>query len=190
MRLSQSVLEALRRQEEPRHFTPPAKLRVLGVDASLRSTGLGVVEMSQGRLSYIDARPVKNKPVLRLSECLLNLRNVVDAYIEEFKPEEVAFEGIFFSQNARTSLILGHARGTILSVCAEAGLPAYEYPPRRVKQAATGTGTASKDQMRLMMQRVLALESLPQEDAADALAIAVTHIHEAGGIAPRSAKLI
>ena len=92
-------------------------------------------------------------------------------------------EGIFFCKNPRTALLLGHARGVLLSVCAEAGVPVYEYPPTRVKQAVTGTGSATKDQIQRMMMRVLALPELPQEDAGDALAIAITHLHTRNGVA-------
>jgi len=188
MKFPKSVVEEVRRQECLRHT--PAKLRVLGVDASLRSTGLGIVEAEGGILKYVDARCVKNKPALLLSECLVNLKVATEAYIEEFKPDEAAFEGIFFCKNARTALIMGHARGVILSCCAAAGIPAYEYPPTRVKQATTGGGGAVKGQMQAMMMSMLDLPELPREDAADALAIAITRIHETSGFSANPAKEI
>ena len=108
---------------------------------------------------------------------LVRIADTLDAYLDEFRPDEVAMEGIFFCKNARTSLVLGHARGVVVATCARRGLPMAEYPPARVKQAVTGTGRATKGQMQRMMQRVFALPDLPQEDAADALAIAMTHAH-------------
>ena len=179
MQFPKSVIDAALRQESAGHFAPPPpRLRVLGVDTSLRSTGLGIVEFDAGRLRYVDARPVRNKPTLSLTECLLNLRKTTEAYIEEFKPDEAAFEGVFFFRNPKTALILGQARGVILCACAAAGIPSYEYPPKRVKQAATGAGAAVKGQVQAMMKALFSLDVLPQEDAADALAIAVAHAHE------------
>ena len=194
MRFSKSVIDAALKQSVSASVPPatarPTTLRVLGVDASLRSAGLGIVEFERGVMRCIDARCVKSKPTLRLSECLVNLRAATDAYIAEFKPDEAALEGIFFFHNAKTALILGHARGVILSSCAAAGIPAYEYPPTRVKQAVTGGGAAVKGQMQAMMKSMLGLPELPQEDAADALAIAVTRIHEISGFTANGAKEI
>ena len=207
MRFSKSVINAALGQEKLRDEIPPNaqrrsavavaadtaaafKFRVLGVDASLRCAGLGVVEYDQGKLRFIDARCVRNKPSLRLSECLVNLRNATEAYIAEFKPDEAAFEGVFFFQNAKTALILGHARGVMLGACGASGIPVYEYSPKRVKQAVTGGGAAVKGQIQAMMKAMLNLPELPQEDAADALAIAITRIHETGGIAAYETKQI
>lgn len=181
MKLTPSILAAL--QTGRGAVQRPAKLRVLGIDASLRSTGLGVVESSAGAMRMVDCRPVKNRPGTPLSQCLLNLAETLRNYIVEFKPDEAAMEGIFFCKNARTALLLGHARGVLLSVCAEAGIPVYEYPPTRIKQAVTGTGSATKEQIQRMMMRVLALPDLPQEDAGDAIAIAITHLHTRNGVA-------
>jgi len=185
MKFPKSVVDAALRQNGG-----GAPRRVLGVDASLRSTGLGVVEADAGGMKYVDAKCVRNKPALRLSECLVNLKNATEEYVREHRPDEAAFEGIFFCKNARTSLILGHARGVIMAVCAAAGIPVYEYPPTRVKQATTGGGAAAKGQTQAMMMGMLNLPELPQEDAADALAIAVTRIHETSGFTTNPAKEI
>jgi len=194
MKFPKSVVDAaLRQKDGERGQECPRQRpcqRVLGVDASLRSTGLGIVESVGGVLKCVDARHVKNKPALLLSECLANLKRTTEAYIEEFKPDEAAFEGIFFFKNPKTALILGHARGVILSVCAAAGIPVYEYPPTRVKQATTGGGAAVKGQMQAMMMSMLKLPELPQEDAADALAIAITRIHETSGFSTNPANEI
>ena len=155
----------------------PGPARILGVDTSLRSTGLAMIEADGPRMRFLDCRPIRNAARLSMAECLVNIASTLERYLDEFKPDEVAMEGIFFCKNARTSLVLGHARGVVVATCARRGLPMAEYPPARVKQAVTGTGRATKGQMQRMMQRVFALPDLPQEDAADALAIAMTHAH-------------
>ena len=157
---------------------PAARVRVVGIDTSLRCTGLAVVDAVGARFEFVDCRPVPNPARRTLPECLLNIADTLGAYLEEFRPDEVAMEGIFFCKNARTSLILGHARGVVVETCARRGLPMHEYPPARVKRAVTGSGSATKDQMQRMMQRVFGLPELPQEDSADALAIALAHLHE------------
>jgi crossover junction endodeoxyribonuclease RuvC len=93
----------------------------------------------------------------------------------------VAIEGAFFHKNAKTAMILGQARGVAIAACAARGLPIYEYAPRRVKQAVVGAGGASKDQVRQMVMAMLGLREEPQEDASDALAIAVCHLHNRTG---------
>jgi crossover junction endodeoxyribonuclease RuvC len=157
---------------------PAARVRVVGIDTSLRCTGLAVVDATGARFEFVDCRPVPNPARRTLPECLVHIADTLERYLDEFRPDEVAMEGIFFCKNARTSLILGHARGVVVATCARRGLPMHEYPPARVKRAVTGSGSATKDQMQRMMQRVFGLPDLPQEDSADALAIALTHLHE------------
>ncbi len=157
---------------------PPAKVRVLGVDTSLRCTGLAIVDSVGSDVRFVDARPIPNGPRKSIPECLVSIADTLERYIEEFRPDEVAMEGIFFCKNPRTALVLGHARGVVVLGCARHGLVPSEYPPTRVKRAVTGGGSATKDQMQRMMQRMFGLPDLPQEDAADALAIAVTHCHD------------
>jgi crossover junction endodeoxyribonuclease RuvC len=157
---------------------PAARVRVVGIDTSLRCTGLAAIDAAGSRFEYVDCRPVPNPARLSLPECLVRIADALEAYLDEFRPDEIAMEGIFFCKNARTALILGHARGVVVATCARRGLPMHEYPPARVKRAVTGTGSATKDQMQRMMQRVFGLPDLPQEDSADALAIALAHVHE------------
>lgn len=185
MKLPASVLAALQKRG---CIERPEKLRVLGIDTSLRSTGVGIIDSEGSSMRLVDCRPIKNKPTLPLSACLLNLSTTLEAYLAEFAPDEVAVEGIFFCRNAKTSLLLGHARGALISVCAAKCLPVFEYSPTRIKQAVTGTGTATKDQIQRMMMRCLNMPSLPQEDAGDALALAMTHIHNRNGIAALGPK--
>ena len=176
-----SVMAAIKRQDAGAER--PRNLRVLGIDTSLRSTGVGVVDFDGTSMRCVDCRPIKNKPKAPLSACLQHLGSELGEYLRKHKPDEVALEGIFYFRNARTALLLGHARGVMIAECAKAGLPVYEYAPTKIKQAVTGTGSATKTQIQRMMMRYLNLQELPQEDAGDALAIAITHIHNISGVA-------
>lgn len=155
--------------------------RVLGVDTSLRSTGVAVVEVAGNKLTAIDYRILKTAGTKRLSECLKNLHDGVMDIIDTCKPDAVAVEGIFFQKNIKTAVILGEARGSVIAACSTNGLPVFEYAPRRVKQAVLGFGTATKDQVSKMVMSILALSDEPPEDAADALAIAICHMHNRSG---------
>lgn len=98
--------------------------------------------------------------------------------LESYHPAEASVEELFFARNARTALSVGHARGVILLALADAGLPIYEYTPLQVKQAITGYGRAGKEQMQEMVRLLLQLETIPKpDDAADALAAAICHLH-------------
>lgn len=153
-------------------------VRVIGIDTSLRSTGFGIVEARGHALSNVANGTIRNTQKMRHTQCLRHLAEDLAAVITETDPAEAAIEGIFHFKNARTAVTLGQARGVALAVCAQANIPVYEYPPRRVKQAVVGTGTAGKEQVGRMVVRLLGLDAPPQVDAADALAIAICHIHQ------------
>jgi crossover junction endodeoxyribonuclease RuvC len=157
--------------------TPPDTVRILGIDASLRSTGLGIVEATGSRMQSLWQGRVRNPPARPLSACLVALQDAVGELIAAHHPQAAAIEGVFFSKNIHTTLILGHARGVLIGQCARLGVPVYEYEPRRVKQAVAGFGGAVKDQMQRMVMTLLNLPELPQEDEADALALAICHLH-------------
>lgn len=150
--------------------------RVLGIDTSLRSTGYAVVDSLGTRLTSVDYGRIQNPSSRSLSACLRALHGGIGNIIDRHHPSAVAVEGVFFSRNANTALILGEARGTAIAVCATRDLPIFEYAPRRVKQAVVGYGAADKSQVRKMVMTLLALTDEPQEDASDALAIAICHI--------------
>jgi crossover junction endodeoxyribonuclease RuvC len=154
-----------------------APLRVLGIDTSLRGTGIGVVEQQAGRIRGLAYDVLRNPPARPLSDCLVHIQNSLNAILDEFHPDVVAVEGVFFSRYVKTTLILGEARGVVIATCAAAGLPIYEYAPRRVKQAVVGYGAATKQQIQAMVVQQLGLGKPPPEDAADALAIALCHLH-------------
>lgn len=153
-------------------------IRILGVDTSLRSSGVAVIEVSGQKMRALAYGRIHNKPKLPHSGCLAEIHRQVDALITEFGPDEAAIEGAFFAKNAKTAMILGQARGSVLACCSLRTLPIFEYAPRSVKQAVVGIGAAQKDQVAKMVMRLLGLKEQPQEDAADALAIAICHAHQ------------
>lgn len=151
--------------------------RVLGIDTSLRSTGIGVVEAAGSSLRCVACDHLKTSPAWLHSACLKHIAEGIDAIIEQCRPQSVAIEGAFFFKNAKTALVLGEARGVAIATCAVREIPIYEYAPRRVKQAVVGVGGAGKQQVARMVMTLLGLREPPQSDAADALAIAMCHIH-------------
>ena len=156
--------------------------RIIGLDISLRCSGLGVLERRAGRLVAVEYCLVRNKATLPHSACLLTLQRDLTALLERTKPEAAAIEGGFFFKNAKTAMILGEARGVVIATCAAAGVPVYEYAPRRVKQSLTGFGAAEKAQVAKMVVTNLGLSETPAEDAADALALAICHAQNLTGI--------
>jgi len=150
-------------------------VRVLGIDPGSRLCGWGVIDVEG-----VQTRPVDNG-VLVLDEAaslalrLEKLFALLTAVVAEHRPMTSAIEGVFQHRNARSALILGHARGVALVVLARAGLPVAEYTPQQIKKAATGTGRAEKSQIQQVVARRLGLPEPPQTDAADALAVALCH---------------
>jgi crossover junction endodeoxyribonuclease RuvC len=153
-------------------------VRILGIDTSLRSTGVGIIDARGSELRAIAYGRIRNKPTEPHSRCLENIFNSITELIEEHAPDCAAIEGAFFAKNAKTAMVLGQARGTAITACAVKGLDITEHSPRKVKSAVVGTGTAQKDQVAKMVMRLLNLDEQPQEDAADALAIAICHYHQ------------
>jgi crossover junction endodeoxyribonuclease RuvC len=140
---------------------------------------VAVVEAKGTRLVPIEHGVIKIPQRVPLSECLGRLSREIAEIVDRAHPGAVAVEGVFYCKNARTALILGHSRGVAIAACAGLGLPVYEYAPRRVKQAVVGYGAASKEQVRRMVVSLLGLREAPREDAGDALAIAICHLHNA-----------
>jgi crossover junction endodeoxyribonuclease RuvC len=150
-------------------------VRIIAIDPSLRSSGYAVLEKSGGKVRTIDYGVVKNPPALLPSSCLLAIRERMAEVIAQHGPECAVFEGVIFVQSHRTAITLGAARGAALVAAAERGLPIYEYAPRRVKQSVVGRGGAQKQQVGFMVRVLLGLSETPPADAADALAIGLTH---------------
>jgi crossover junction endodeoxyribonuclease RuvC len=152
--------------------------RILGIDTSLRSTGVGIIEVNGSELRAVAYGRIRNRPTDPHSVCLANIFNSLTDLIDEHTPDCAAIEGAFFARNAGTAMVLGQARGAAITACAKKGLEITEHSPRKVKQAVVGTGTAQKEQVARMVMRLLNLAEPPQEDAADALAIAICHYHQ------------
>jgi len=152
-------------------------MRVLGIDPGSRTTGWGVVDADGWEIAYVAAgaiRTIGDRDALpaRLAALAEGLRGVLAAHA----PDCVAIEQVFSSKNARSALVLGHARGVALLVAAEAGLPLHEYTPMQVKGAVAGWGRADKRQVQQAVATQLALRQAPEPlDASDALAIATCH---------------
>jgi crossover junction endodeoxyribonuclease RuvC len=145
------------------------------VDPSLRGTGFGVLER---RGTAIRARAfgvIRNPPTLSLPACLLAIHRRLTELIETHQPSGLAVESTIYVQSYKTAITLGAARGAVLLSAELAGLPTYDYAPRRVKQAIVGRGGAHKDQVGFMIRALLGLTETPPPDAADALAVGLAH---------------
>ncbi len=154
---------------------------VIGIDPGTATTGYGLVrEDSLGRLILVDYGVVLTPPKTPMSQRLLQLFRSLQEVLEEHHPDHSAVEKLFFQRNVRTAISVGQGRGVALLALAEAGLPVDEYTPMEIKQAVTGYGGADKRQVQQMVRALLEMNELPQpDDAADALAVAICHLHSA-----------
>lgn len=152
-------------------------MTILGIDTSLRSSGYGVLQVEGSRMRSLEAGRIKNAPKVSLSVCLRTIHARVAELIARYSPDVLAIESVIYAKNASTMLVLGEARGAVITAAADAGVPVYEYEPRRVKMAVCGNGLAEKIQIQRMIKTLLALDELPQNDAADALGLAIAHAH-------------
>jgi crossover junction endodeoxyribonuclease RuvC len=148
---------------------------VLAIDPSLRSTGFALLEKQNGKLRSIEYGLIRNRPEVPHSTCLVVIRDRLAELIQRYEPDSGAIESTIFVQSYKTAIILGAVRGAAIVAMAERGLPIYEYAPRRVKQAVVGKGAAAKQQVGFMIRALLGLTETPPPDAADALAIGLTH---------------
>ena len=154
---------------------------VLGVDPGTARCGFGVVaEGEGGGLRLLDYGVIATPAAWPLAERLRGIHEGLAKLLAHYQPGAVAVEELFFARNASTALSVGQARGVALLAAAQAGAPVYEYTPRQVKQAIVGYGSAPKAQVQEMVRLVLGLEHVPEpDDAADAVAIAICHLHSA-----------
>jgi crossover junction endodeoxyribonuclease RuvC len=153
---------------------------VLGIDPGSVKSGYGLIEESNRKLQAIDFGAIYTRQRDSFPARLLEIKRGLEEIIRCHQPQVVALEDIFFAKNVKSALKLGHARGVVLVASMEAGLEVIEYTPLEVKQAVVGYGRADKQQVQHMVKILLGLRDLPQpEDAADALAIAICHIHSA-----------
>lgn len=153
---------------------------IFGLDPALRNTGYGIIQVEGRKLQALTYGVIKNPDKIIPSRCLVAIHQQITDLIQEYQPDVAAVEGVIYLQNYQTAVTLGSARGAALLAFAEAGLPIYEYAPKRVKAAATGRGGAQKAQVGFMMRAMLGLTENPPADASDALAIALTHAQNTG----------
>lgn len=162
-------------------------MRVLGLDPGLRRTGWGVIAVAGNRLAHV-ADGVVHAPVDRpLAERLVALFRQLTKVLEDFRPDEAAVEESFVNRNAASTLRLGLARGVALLAPAERGVPVAEYSANLIKKAVVGAGHAEKEQVQMMVRRLLPGCAIAEPDAADALAVAICHAHHAGTLRAWSA---
>ena len=150
---------------------------ILGIDPAIRCTGYGVIDMaSADRAKIIDCGVIRNAQKLTHCECLLRIAGGIRELVAAFKPQVASIEEPFFSKNVNTLIILGMARGAILTVLAENDVPVYAYSPKSAKRAAIGNGSASKEQVAAMMAAAFGLNitDIPL-DSTDALSLALCH---------------
>jgi crossover junction endodeoxyribonuclease RuvC len=152
-------------------------IRILGIDPGLRRTGWGLIACEGNRLIYLACGSVETNDKLALAERLVAIHDGLARIVAEFRPDEAAVEATFVNRDAVATLKLGQARGIALLVPAKAGVSVAEYAPNLVKKTIVGAGHAEKAQIRMMIGVLLPKADPQSEDAADALAIAVTHAH-------------
>ena len=149
---------------------------VLGLDPGTRHFGWGVVSKTGTRLAHVAHGVCDVDKMGELGDRLVAIESQLVEVIARFKPEQASIETLFFAKDASAAAKLGHARGVALLVCTRAGMESFEYAPARVKRTIAGAGRADKAQVAMMIRVVLGLTEVPRPDAADALAIAVTHL--------------
>jgi crossover junction endodeoxyribonuclease RuvC len=151
-------------------------MRVLAIDASLRGSGVAIIEGNGNSLRALYYGTIVNRAALRPSSCLVAIHDRLAELIHEHEPDCCALEAVIYVQSYKTAIALGAARGAAILAAAERGLPVFEYAPTRIKQATVGRGGADKNQVAFMVRVLLGLTETPQSDAADALAIGLTHL--------------
>lgn len=154
---------------------------ILGIDPGSRVTGYGIIKEKNRVLQYIDSGCIRTSDGA-LSDRLLQIYNGICHLMDSYSPNEVAIEEVFMHQNPSSALKLGHARGVAMVAAASHRVKVCEYSAREVKQTVVGYGGAEKSQVKHMVVKMLMLNSAPQSDASDALAIAICHSHMRSGL--------
>ncbi len=160
---------------------------LLAVDPSLRGTGFAILSREGKRIRALTFGTIKIAQKVSVPEALHTIHRELRSLVERYQPSELAIESVIYVQSFQTAITLGAARGMALLAAAEGGLSVFEYPPRRVKQAVVGRGGAQKEQVAFMIRALLELTETPPPDAADALAVGLTHFQTLQ-IPPRSGK--
>ena len=149
---------------------------ILGIDPGLATVGYGVIESERGRFRAVDCGVILTPKDATLPDRLIMIEKSLNKLTEKFRPDEIAMEELFFNNNQKTAIAVAEARGVTLLTCKKYCSRLYEYTPLQIKQALTGYGRAEKRQIQEMVKRLLNLSKIPRpDDAADALAVALTH---------------
>ena len=157
-------------------------MRILGIDPGLATMGWGVIETNGYKERLVQYGAVITKPKDRFPTRLACIQQGVRGLIETFRPDEIAFEELFFSKNITTGIQVAGARGVALAACQAYTDKLYEYTPMQIKQAVVGYGGADKHQVQMMVRMLLGISETPRpDDAADAVACAITHAHAGAG---------
>jgi crossover junction endodeoxyribonuclease RuvC len=164
-------------------------MRVLGVDCGTEYTGYGVVELrDDGKLLCLTSGAIKVSPRQPIAQRLATIFGRLAMIIQENRPDQVAIEDVFYAVNVKSAFKLGQVRGVAMLAASSAGLEVAEYSPLSVKSAVVGYGKAEKQQVQHMVQRLLSLVEIPESpDAADALALAICHLHTSATLSRRRA---
>lgn len=160
-------------------------MRIIAVDPSLRGTGFAVLEERGTAVRCLEYSVIRNPSSLSQEGCLVAIHGAIALAIERHAPTALAIEKVIYVQSYPTAIILGAARGAAVLAAAQRGLPVHEYPPKRVKQAVVGKGAAAKEQVAFMIRALLGLTETPPSDAADAIAIGLTHLRTVASPIPR-----
>jgi crossover junction endodeoxyribonuclease RuvC len=161
----------------PRRRAGEARLKILGLDPGLGTTGWGLIEAAGNRLTHVANGQLKTDTAAPLPRRLAALAEQLEHLIADQAPAAAAVEEVFVNKNPQSTLKLGQARGVVLMCAARAGVEVGEYSPTLVKKAVVGTGGADKAQVHAMVSRLLPGVKIAGPDAADALAVAITHAH-------------
>jgi len=151
---------------------------ILGLDPGTATTGYGLVRETDDGLAAVDYGVITTTPAAVMPDRLLHIYEKITALIQKYQPQQIAIEQLFFGKNVTTGITVAQARGVMLLAAAQHQLSIYEYKPMQVKLSISGYGGADKIQMQVMIQQLLNLDSPPRpDDAADALAVAITHLN-------------
>ncbi len=148
---------------------------VLGVDPGTVRTGFGVVRKDGSRLLRLGSGTIRTDPKAPMENRLLTIHEGLDQTLTQYGPDQGSVEDVFFSKNAKSALKLGQVRGVVMLTLARRHIPMASYAPTFVKRAVVGVGRAAKGQVQQVVRAILGLDELPQEDEADALALAICH---------------
>lgn len=158
---------------------------IMGIDPGVASMGYGVIRYESNHFTTLDYGTFHTEPQFTLCQRLMQIDDFLSELIAKHRPHAVSVEELFFNNNAKTALMVGHARGVILLNAGRAAIPLFEYTPPQVKQAVVGYGRAEKKQVMQMVKTLLGLKEIPRpDDTADALAVAICHAHSSGSRLP------